>query len=170
MDLLKLDYTFDAGLILNELIERKFVPHFMQEWAGNGNSALLLVTTNGEENHRFDDPMLPTPDLEAMPYTRSIWDTLNIPLIRSRFMQVAPGGVNQLHIDSGKWWRDKLRIHIPVKTNPKAKFICGDKSVHMKAGDCWLVNTSEYYHSAINDGDEPRTHLVIDVKNTFTGN
>lgn len=159
----RLNYTFDSEKIMTEIAGRSFVPHDFIEWEKNGNSALLLVTTKGEQNHLFDEPMLPTDDLNDMPYTASIWDDLGISKTRSRFMKVAAGGVNMPHLDTGKWWQDKHRIHIPIKTNTKAIFHCGNEEVHMQAGTCWLVNTKNYRHSARNNGAEDRIHLVIDV-------
>jgi len=163
MNLFKTDFTFDAGKIAEELTSRTFVPHNMKAWEENGNSALLLITTNGEENHDYEEPMLPTADLLDMPYTRSIWEQLDIPLLRSRIMRIAPHGMNQPHFDTGVWWKGKHRVHIPVQTNERCTFLCGGELVHMAAGSCWVVNTRLYKHAAFNQSDEYRTHLVIDI-------
>lgn len=163
----RLPVELDAHQILQELRGLEFVDHFVPAFADAGNSALRLVTTNGEENDEFCDPMLPTAALKAMPYTLSIWNTLGAPLLRSRFMRIAPGGQSLEHVDTGAWWQDKFRIHIPVKTNPFAIFTSGGVSVHMAAGSCWLLNTKDYIHSAANNGDDDRIHLVIDVPDTF---
>lgn len=156
---LKLPYSFDACRILKEL-SGPWVEHFM--FAKEGNDGVLLVTTNGDQNNLHDEPMLPTPALDAMPYTKSIWSELDIPFMRSRFMRIRAGGQMPEHTDVHPWWDDKARVHIPVQTNNLVKFSCGGESVFMKIGECWAIDNS-LPHSIENGGDSDRIHLVIDV-------
>lgn len=54
---------------------------------------------------------------------------------------------------------DKLRFHMPIVTNPDARFIINDNDIHLPAdGWCYLVNTS-YLHSTNNKGSIDRTHV-----------
>ena len=66
------------------------------------------------------------------------------------------------HVDIHYYWRTHLRIHIPIITNPEVSFTCGDETVHMAAGECWLLD-SFFRHSVDNRGSETRVHLVLDT-------
>lgn len=58
---------------------------------------------------------------------------------------------------------DKLRFHIPITTNPDARFIINDINLHLPAdGWCYLVNTS-YLHSTENNGITDRAHIYGNV-------
>lgn len=62
---------------------------------------------------------------------------------------------------------DVMRIHFPIVTNPDVKFsmwnLDGVEENHqMKIGKGYFLDTRKP-HSAINAGDEERTHLVIDA-------
>ncbi len=159
--ILELNISFDANKIYDE-IHSEWKCHFIPEFAKYGNDALLLVTTNGEDNHRHDAPMLPTQALNEMPYTKSIWEILNIPFARSRFMKIAAGGEMPKHFDTHPYWKDKTRLHIPIKTNKDVIFSCGNLSMNMKKGKCYALDNS-LLHGVVNNGDEERIHLVIDA-------
>jgi hypothetical protein len=158
---IKLDHSFDAKRIMSE-IHTEWHPHFMKEYAEAGNDALLLVTTEGTVNHKHQYPMVPTPALDAMPYTKSIWDTLGIPFERARFMRINPKSEMPRHHDVQPYWDDKVRLHIPVKTSDYVNFYCGGETINMKEGECWLMDNSRL-HGVVNNGDDYRIHLVIDV-------
>ena len=49
-----------------------------------------------------------------------------------------------------------------IYSNPRVEFRVNDKEAEMNAGECWYLRLSDP-HSVVNDGDEGRTHLVIDV-------
>ena len=72
------------------------------------------------------------------------------------------GAVLPEHVDVHYYWRTHFRVHIPVITNPGVAFTCAGETVHMEAGECWLLN-SFYSHSVANRGDETRVHLVLDT-------
>lgn len=163
--LIKLDFSFDSSRILNEIPDL-WVDHFIPDFSKAGNDALLLVTTNGEQNHTHIPPMKPTPALESMPYTKSIWKELGIGFERARLMRIKPRGEMPKHYDVHPSWDDKIRLHIPVKTNDKVIFSCEDMDVNMKAGECWALDNSGF-HGVVNGGDEERIHLVIDVDKGF---
>lgn len=58
-------------------------------------------------------------------------------------------------------WR--LRIHVPLITNPDAKMWHGGDIVHMEVGTAYKVNT-EIVHGLANMGAAPRFHFFFDVK------
>ena len=93
---------------------------------------------------------------------------------RIRFMKLAPGNgelerhTDQVDEDSGVKDGKLVRLHWPIKTNPKVIFNSwgdyGEKiSAHMEAGTCWYLDTRKP-HAAGNFGDEERIHLVVDIE------
>lgn len=127
-----------------------------------GNSSLVLVSTNGEENDDFSGPMKPSPRLQQTPYIRQIMGRFNSVIGRSRLMRLAPGASVTKHTDAHYFWRDHLRIHIPIITAPDVAFYCDAQEVHMAAGESWTFN-NWLEHSVENRSDEARIHLVIDT-------
>ena len=92
---------------------------------------------------------------------------------RVRFMKLKPGGgelerhTDQVDPDVGIQDGKLMRIHIPIKTNPNVEFTSwsttGSKvKVNMEEGHCWYLDIRKP-HMAINNGNDWRTHLVIDV-------
>lgn len=92
---------------------------------------------------------------------------------RIRFMRLAPGGgeltrhTDQVEPDAGVTDGTLMRIHLPIKTNPKVDFTVWDyrgteRTVNMKKGELWYLDIRKP-HRAINGGDEERIHLVIDI-------
>ncbi len=86
----------------------------------------------------------------------------NIVIGRSRLMRLAPGASVSQHTDSHYFWRNHLRIHIPIVTDPNVVFYCGKEMVHMAGGESWTFN-NWLSHSVENRSDNARIHLVIDT-------
>ena len=92
---------------------------------------------------------------------------------RVRFMTLKPGGGElQRHTDQtdptwGTTDGKMIRLHIPLKTNKNVIFTSWNndgerKTYNMKKGECWFLDTRRP-HTAINNGDDIRIHLVADV-------
>ena len=159
---LKLPIRFDAETLAAEvraLPPSAWTPH---PTGFVGNEAARLITPNGEATDDIDGPMAPTESLQNCDYVRQIMAEIGAVWGRSRFMGLAPGREVPPHIDIHYYWRTHLRIHIPVITNPSVLFTCGDETVHMEAGSCWVFN-SFLRHDVQNKGDAQRIHLVIDT-------
>ena len=65
-----------------------------------------------------------------------------------------------------------MRLLSEIKTNRNVIFSCWGKGnaetrVHMKVGECYYLDIRKP-HSAINQGDDIRTHLVVDVVSSPT--
>ena len=127
-----------------------------------GNSAVRLITAGGEPTDVIEGAMAPTPYLAQLPYVMQIMERIGSVWGRSRLMALAPGAEVPAHIDSHYYWRTHIRIHIPVVTNPGVLFTCGEETVHMEAGECWVFD-SFLRHEVHNRGTETRVHLVIDT-------
>ena len=93
---------------------------------------------------------------------------------RIRFMNLSPGGgelqrhTDQVDPDAGVNDYKLMRFHFPIVTNKDVIFNQWDwdanfQSVHMQVGECWYIDVRKP-HRAINDGEDMRTHLVIDIE------
>ena len=92
---------------------------------------------------------------------------------RIRFMKLKSGDgeldrhTDLVDTDSGVGDGKLMRIHFPIITNDKVLFeswdLTGHKQcVNMGINEAWLLDTRKP-HRAVNNGEEDRVHLVIDI-------
>jgi len=67
------------------------------------------------------------------------------------------------HRDKGPLTAKTHRIHVPVITNTECIFSVGDESKNLPAGQIWIIDNVNRYHSVGNNGDSDRVHLIIDA-------
>ena len=158
----RLPYSFDAERLAEEAQSLPASAWMQHPSRMGGNSAVALVSRNGADNDDFDGEMRETPHLDACPYVRQVMASFGEVLGRSRLMKLASGAEVAQHVDFNYHWFTRVRIHIPVITNPDVTFYCADQHTHMRAGECWLFN-SWRRHRVTNEGSEDRIHLVIDT-------
>lgn len=161
-EFIKLPYRFDADSLSKEVLsfeEAQWCPH---PDAFKGNSSLPLVTVNGEINNKFIGRMRPTEALLSAPYLQQVLSSFGQVIGRSRLMRLAPGTEVPPHTDTNFHWYKRVRIHIPIITDDKVIFKCGEKSLNMKVGDAWIFDSWKY-HEVHNNGQTNRVHLVIDT-------
>ncbi len=128
-----------------------------------GNSMLPLVAVGGDpDNEGFSGAMRPTPYLLSCPYMMQALDSLGIVLGRTRLMRLSGHAEVVLHADRGYYWAERVRVHVPIVTQPAVRFYCGDADVHMAAGEAWIFDTWRL-HRVINDDTRSRVHLVADT-------
>ena len=59
------------------------------------------------------------------------------------------------------WHRDpESKIHIPIETNPGSLFIVNHHLTHLPADGSVYFTDTRGYHTALNGGEETRTHIV----------
>ena len=68
------------------------------------------------------------------------------------------------HRDRGKLTAKTHRIHVPIITNPHCVFGIEDEVKHLGAGEIWVIDNVDRFHSVVNKGTQNRTHLILDVK------
>lgn len=75
---------------------------------------------------------------------------------------VMPGHSIEPHCDwqSPRW---RCRVHVPLTTNRKSRFVVGGVAHQMRVGHAYRVNT-EAEHAVINNGGSPRIHFMFDVR------
>ncbi len=128
-----------------------------------GNFALPLISVDGDPNSdAFSGPMRPTPSLRDCPYLMQVLGRLGAVWGRTRLMKLSGRAKVNRHTDISYYWRDRVRVHVPIVTKPTVRFLCGDAEVNMAAGECWIFNTW-LMHQVINGDDDERIHLVADT-------
>jgi hypothetical protein len=79
-------------------------------------------------------------------------------------MRLAPGSVIKEHTDHDlRFEEGRVRIHIPILTNPDVEFYLNGLRVVLTAGSCWYLRLSDP-HRVANRGKTDRVHLVIDLQ------
>ncbi len=158
----KLPLRFDADRLIEE------AGAFAEdEWRAHpqgfeGNTALILVSAHGGQNDDMEGPMQPTDKLGRCPYFRQILASFETVIGRSRLMRLAPGAEVNEHTDIHYYWHHRVRVHIPIVTDPSVRFWCDDKDVHMAAGEAWAFDNWKQ-HSVVNPSEVTRIHLVFDT-------
>lgn len=130
-----------------------------------GNSAARLISAGGGEVDSVHGQMLPTPWLEAMPYLRQALAGFGVVWSRSRLMRLAPGAGVPEHADINYHWHARVRVHIPIATWPEVRFHCDGETVHMAAGEAWILDNWRRHHVE-NGASGERVHLVADTTGT----
>ncbi|MBN8262293.1 MAG: aspartyl/asparaginyl beta-hydroxylase domain-containing protein [Xanthomonadales bacterium] len=160
---IQLPLSFDAGLLaaeieaLGEGVWRDHPQKFP------GNSMLPLLAAGGDPgNESFVGEMQPTPELRACPYLMQVMASFGAVLGRCRLMRLAGQAEVTAHVDEGYYWVERVRIHVPIVTQPTVRFECGDATVNMAAGECWIFDTWRE-HNVHNDASLQRIHLVADT-------
>lgn len=161
---LQLPLAFDAALLAREIAT---IPE--SEWRRHpagfaGNDFLPLVAVNGDPtDESFTGPMRPTSYLSPdRPYLWQTLATLGATLGRTRLMRLSGHAEVSEHCDVNYYWRERMRVHVPIITQPVVKFYCGGAVAHMAAGECWIFDTWSL-HRVVNDQAHARIHLVADT-------
>lgn len=159
----QLPLRFDAAVLAGEieaLGENVWRDH-PQKFPGN--SMLPLLAAKGDPaNESFIGEMAPTPELLRCPYLLKTISSLGAVVGRTRLMRLAGQAEVTRHVDQGYYWTDRVRVHVPILTQPTVRFECGGESIHMAAGECWIFDTWRE-HRVENDASRPRIHLVVDT-------
>jgi hypothetical protein len=154
---------FDADALAREVLavdESQWRPH---PQGFPGNSMLPLVAADGDPaNESFAGSMRPTPHLRACPYLAQVIASFGATVGRSRLMRLSGQAEVKPHIDQGYYWADRVRVHVPIVTQPTVRFVCGDATINMAAGECWIFDTWRE-HCVVNDAAQARIHLVVDT-------
>jgi hypothetical protein len=160
---LQLPLSFDAAALEAEvraIEESVWRPH---PQGYPGNDALTLVTTGGDpDSDAVAGPMRPTRHLERCPYLQQVLYSIGATWGRTRLMRLSGQAEVTAHVDVNYYWRERVRVHVPIVTQPTVRFVCGNGETNMRAGECWLFDTWRM-HSVYNDHALPRIHLVADT-------
>lgn len=160
---IQLPLKFDARLLAQEISaieESAWLPH-PQGFAGN--DALTLITPYGDKkSDLLSGPMQPTEYLLRCPYLMQVMQTIGGVWGRTRLMRLSGQAEVERHVDVHYYWRERMRVHVPIITQPTVRFSCGDEEINMAAGECWIFDTWRW-HRVLNDNELARIHLVADT-------
>lgn len=73
-----------------------------------------------------------------------------------------PGVTLPWKTESGPYIERYTRVHMALRTNPAALMISGSEAASPAPG--WVTAVNVRVHTAINMGQHPRVHLVVDFK------
>jgi len=159
----QLPLAFDADRLAAEISalgEDAWKPH---PQGYPGNDALSLISVDGDPaSDAIAGPMRPTPLLLRCPYLMQTLDAIGAVWGRSRLMRLSGHAEVTPHADVNYYWRERMRVHVPILTQPTVRFMCGDDEINMAAGECWIFDTWRL-HRVINDATRARVHLVADT-------
>lgn len=128
-----------------------------------GNDFIPLIAAHGEPaDESFEGPMRPTVHLKQCPYLIDVLASLGAAWGRTRLMRLGPHADVNPHVDVNYYWRDRMRVHVPIVTQPSVRFHCGDQEINMAAGECWIFDTWSL-HRVENNDERFRIHLVADT-------
>jgi len=159
----QLPLLFDAAVLAAEvgaIEEFHWRPH-PQGFAGNSMLPLLAVEGDADDEG-FAGVMRPTEYLARCPYLRQVIASVGAIAGRTRLMRLSGQAEVTRHADQGYYWAERVRVHVPIVTQPTVRFECGDAAINMAAGECWIFDTWRQ-HRVLNDAAESRIHLVIDT-------
>jgi hypothetical protein len=160
----QLPLQFDAALLAGEIADVEEGAWRAHPAGFAGNDFLPLISAHGDPcNEAFEGPMRPTPFLtSARPYLMQTLASLGAVLGRTRLMRLSGHAAVDEHVDVNYYWRERMRVHVPIATQPTVRFNAGRDSVHMAAGECWIFDTWSL-HSVDNNATSQRIHLVADT-------
>ncbi len=159
----QLPLQFDAETLAAEI--SVFGPEVWREHPQKlpGNYALPLISANGDpDDDAVDGVMKPTPYLEKCPYLMQVLGRIGGVWGRTRLMKLIGQAEVTPHADINYYWRERMRVHVPIITRPSVRFLCGEAEVNMAPGECWIFDTWRIHH-VINAADDERIHLVADT-------
>ncbi|MBL7619852.1 aspartyl/asparaginyl beta-hydroxylase domain-containing protein [Frankia sp. AgB1.8] len=112
------------------------------------------------------DSFADCPVLAEVPYLREVLAGLPMPLRSARLISLLPGCVVKAHSDAPLGLDyGMVRLHIPITTNPAVGITIGGERHRWGIGELWYGDFGQD-HSAVNEGDTRRVHLVIDAEVT----
>jgi hypothetical protein len=171
-DRLRLPLAFDPCRLaadLESLGNEAWTPHFVQRNYSGEWGAIPLRAARGAEHPilmitaHADVECVDAPPLRQTPYFREVLSAFDCPLNSVRLMRLGPGASILEHSDPGLCAEEgRVRLHVPILTNPEVRFYVNSRAVPMRPGEVWYLRLSDP-HRVDNPGASARVHLVIDA-------
>lgn len=162
---LRFPLEFDVDRLKSELGAFSEADWLKHPQSYTGNSAIPLVSSEPDGHDGFAAPFYATDFLRRSPYFQQVLAAFGTVVGRARLMRLAPGASVPPHVDIHHYWRNRIRVHIPIVTDESVVFTCADKTIHMGAGEAWTFDNWQR-HKVHNPSDVWRVHLVFDTYGT----
>ncbi|MBL4795653.1 MAG: aspartyl/asparaginyl beta-hydroxylase domain-containing protein [Pseudomonadales bacterium] len=167
----RLNQSFDVPRLVKDLevAKAKYTPAAQSGPYHDGNWKGIFLR-NADGDYSKSVPVMQgvgkdTEVLKDCPYFKEILDSLGTPIHTARLLFLPPDKKIGRHSDSFTWEAGIVRLHIPIVTHEKVKFMLGEKFWQWKPGEFWFGDFSQV-HSIHNQSDVLRVHLVIDCSVT----
>jgi quercetin dioxygenase-like cupin family protein len=82
-------------------------------------------------------------------------------IIRAMAAKLLAGGKISPHTDSHPSFHRGHRIHVPITTNPRVRFMIDGRPHRLRVGHAYEIN-NQMNHSVMNKGDEDRITFIFD--------
>lgn len=82
-------------------------------------------------------------------------------VIRAMAAKLLAGGLINPHVDKHPSFHVGHRIHIPITTNPRVRFMIDGRPYQFKVGEAYEIN-NQLNHSVMNKGSEDRITFIFD--------
>jgi hypothetical protein len=82
-------------------------------------------------------------------------------IIRAMAAKLLAGGKISPHVDTHPSFHRGHRIHVPVTTNPRVRFMIDGRPHQLQVGRAYEIN-NQMNHSVMNKGDEDRITFIFD--------
>ena len=82
-------------------------------------------------------------------------------IIRAMAASLPPGGRINPHHDAHASFRFSHRIHVPITSNPRVRFMIDGRPFHLKVGKAYEINNQKT-HSVLNTGQDDRITFIFD--------
>jgi hypothetical protein len=82
-------------------------------------------------------------------------------IIRAMAAKLVSGGIIRPHRDSHPSFHSGHRIHVPITTNPRVRFMIDGRPFQLKVGQAYEINNQKI-HSVMNKGTEDRITFIFD--------
>lgn len=106
---------------------------------------------------------VPTPEIKKLPIMHSFLNRSGLSLLLVRLIKLAPGARVIEHLDyCDLYGPEKVRLHIPIVTNPDCRAFFQGRAVHLSPDAIWMFRPNSAVHAYLN-GSVTRLHLIIDA-------
>ena len=82
-------------------------------------------------------------------------------VIRAMAAKLLAGGIINPHTDKHPSFHVGHRIHVPITTNPRVRFMIDGRPYQFKVGEAYEIN-NQLQHSVANKGSEDRITFIFD--------
>lgn len=155
-----IDQLDEAAWVSNQLRQTEYEVH-------QQTRSIVLCFTDGDGWPNIDVTQEAGWDLlaeQAVPIMHKIIADHYPPggsIIRAMLAKLLAGNVIKTHVDHHPSFHAGHRIHVPVTTNKRVRFMIDGQPHQLKAGEAYEINNQKS-HSVMNKGSEDRITFIFD--------